>query len=790
MAAFDPAHRTKQAWAGDRAAEPLTLRAISIYGDETDSGLTSDQALAANARGRLAVAYDQAGRITTAGYDLDGNALATTRQILKPELLVSLIPATGQWVNTAYAADWQSPPGQSTDTSADDLLDPTLYRTDAGFDALGRRTALTTPLDATGQRAQVTFQYGRGGGITAVEVDGVPHLQSVIYDPHGRRSAAFLGNGVLLRYLYDPETFRLRRLFARHATLTNTAWTCDGDVLQDASYRQDLNGNILTIGDRTPGSGLPLGTDPLLSSDPDSINRPFTYDPLDRLLTARGRETDLVPSPPYEDVPRSVDITKVRPYTETYTYDDVDNLLELEHDTPLAAGAYTRDFAIAAGNNRLQSLAIGATTSPYAYDGCGNLLTEATNRFFEWDHADRLATFRDQAGPQAATKYGQYRYDAAGERVVKLICKGSSKIDEVTIYLGGFERTLVAAADGSVTPYDELHLTDHGSQLATILRGSAHPDDPMPDQPLRYQIGDHLSSVVASLDAGGGVLNREEYLPYGETAFGSYARKRYRYTGNERDEESSLSYHGARYYIAWLGRWPSCDPTGLTDGPSLYTYSGGNPLKFIDPGGTLSWDPAAFGQQLRGYVDVAERYYSVENRDTGTSVWNTAVATTAELARGFTSILDVGTGAAQGANQIAHARDGWDVAIGVARILSDTGEVAGAALGVAGLAERGSQEVTELALNRELRQARADRAGAKGQAARLKSEEIGELETDRLANRARLQSRGDMSPRSAAGAPTVQGVDRAYHGAKPFGPKRNIVVEAKGRALLPEDPPL
>ena len=35
-------------------------------------------------------------------------------------------------------------------------------------------------------------------------------------------------------------------------------------------------------------------------------------------------------------------------------------------------------------------------------------------------------------------------------------------------------------------------------------------------------------------------INREEYFPYGETSFGSFARKRYRFTGKERDEESGL----------------------------------------------------------------------------------------------------------------------------------------------------------------------------------------------------------------------------------------------------------
>ena len=54
------------------------------------------------------------------------------------------------------------------------------------------------------------------------------------------------------------------------------------------------------------------------------------------------------------------------------------------------------------------------------------------------------------------------------------------------------------------------------------------------------------------IDGDGAWINREEYSPYGETTFGGFARKRYRFTGKERDDESGLNYHGARYYAPWL----------------------------------------------------------------------------------------------------------------------------------------------------------------------------------------------------------------------------------------------
>ena len=64
--------------------------------------------------------------------------------------------------------------------------------------------------------------------------------------------------------------------------------------------------------------------------------------------------------------------------------------------------------------------------------------------------------------------------------------------------------------------------------------------------------------------------------------------KRYRYTGMERDEETGLNYHGARYYAVWLGRWCSCDPINIAGGVNFYAYTSSNPMKNTDKNGLQS----------------------------------------------------------------------------------------------------------------------------------------------------------------------------------------------------------
>src|SRR5256885_3157246 len=120
-----------------------------------------------------------------------------------------------------------------------------------------------------------------------------------------------------------------------------------------------------------------------------------------------------------------------------------------------------------------------------------------------------------------------------------------------------------------------VHVMDGAQRIALVRTGPAHPDDRGPA--VAFHLGDHLGSSTAVVDGAGVLTNREEFTPYGETSFGSYTRKRYRFTGRERDEESGLGYHSARYLHPVLARWLSCDPAGVGTGANAYVYAAGNP---------------------------------------------------------------------------------------------------------------------------------------------------------------------------------------------------------------------
>jgi RHS repeat-associated protein len=563
---YDALKRATRLWARDAAGERITLREQASYGDEGDRTIARQT----NALGRLVGYADGAGSVTTPRYDFKGNPLSKTRQVIGDAALAS-----------GWAIDW-SDPGATT------RLDPTEYVTSTRYDALNRPTAMLYPADVDGHRARLTMAYSQGGWLEQVMLDGVVHVERIAYDAKGQRAFIAYGNGILARYAYDPRTFRLVRVRAEHFTRAGTTYRPTGPLLQDSAYDYDASGNILAIHERVPGCGLPTA--------PDQLDRVFGYDSLYRLVTATGRECgQATPDPYWVEPVRCQDVTSTRAYSETYTYDAAGNLTRLAH-TAANNGSFTRLLASARPSNRLDQVTVGTSVYVYQYDGSGNMTGETSSRRFEWDHADRLRAFRETAGAAPSVE-ARYLYDAGGVRVKKWVRRnGNGGHQESTVYVDGqFEHHQWTANGGGQN--NHLHLMDNRRRVAIVRVGSPHPDDGGPA--VQYHLGDHLGSSVVVLDGAGRLTNREEFLPYGETSFGSFGRKRYRFTGRERDEESGLSYHEARYYMPWLGRWGSSDPAGVVDGLNLFVYARGNPMLLIDPTGRQ-------GNKADGGVSSAE----------------------------------------------------------------------------------------------------------------------------------------------------------------------------------------
>ena len=179
--------------------------------------------------------------------------------------------------------------------------------------------------------------------------------------------------------------------------------------------------------------------------------------------------------------------------------------------------------------------------------------------------------------------------------------KSRDGVADERIYLGGVELFRRRSVDGSGNlgtvnlERETLHVMDDTRRvaMAETLTVDSGGTEPIAVGQTRwcYQLDDHLGSSTMEVDDAAQVISYEEYHPYGSTAFHLFSGsaevsgKRYRYTGKEKDDETGLYYHGARYYAPWLGRWTAADPHNLDEVRNAYEYVSSRPILMIDPDG-------------------------------------------------------------------------------------------------------------------------------------------------------------------------------------------------------------
>lgn len=106
-----------------------------------------------------------------------------------------------------------------------------------------------------------------------------------------------------------------------------------------------------------------------------------------------------------------------------------------------------------------------------------------------------------------------------------------------------------------------------------------------------YFHNDAAGSPMLATDVNGLQVWKETYRPYGDRLIqsASSAANDVWFAGASVDDGTGLSYMGARYYDATIGRFVAVDPLRFDalDLHSLnrYAYANNNPFKFVDPTG-------------------------------------------------------------------------------------------------------------------------------------------------------------------------------------------------------------
>jgi len=586
---YDALRRPTGTFVTENSVERLDVR--TVYGE--------GQGTANNHRTRVFQVFDGAGEVTSEAYDFKGNLLRGRRELLP---------------NYQQAVDWQQNPVPNDGT----------FTSSTTYDALNRPTAVTAPDNSTYRPT-----YNEANLLDKVEVNlrgekdatgklvWKPFVTNINYNTKGQREQIAYGNGAQTHYEYDPLTFRLTRLQTTRPIglngLASQLFT-DPSVVQDLHYTYDPVGNVTRIEDAALQTLFH-------NNQPVQPVCAYIYDALYRLIEAQGREhigqTAHDFNPPNGNrrdfdfagladfIAHPNDMQAMRNYTEDYEYDAVGNFQFMRHSAN--GGGWTRSYKYdapsllepAKQSNRLTKTKVGNGLNfveTYTYTGAqGNdvdgCITAINSMKMVWDSKDQLQQV-DLGGGGTA----HYVYDGGGQRVRKVSERQNGTRQQERIYLGGFEiyREYNGSGETVTLERETLHVMDDKQRIALVETKTVDNQSPISNlQSLtRYQFVNHLGSASLELDDLARIISYEEYTPYGNTSYqvgrsaAEVSLKRYRYTGMERDEETGFSYHGARYYAPWLGRWVSCDPAGLIDGPNLYRYVSDNPIRLIDLTGT------------------------------------------------------------------------------------------------------------------------------------------------------------------------------------------------------------
>jgi RHS repeat-associated protein len=414
---------------------------------------------------------------------------------------------------------------------------------------------ITISYNLSGSLASITYPSGRrieygynsaGRAVTArdpvnsIDLASCP-APSVCYAPQGGLKYLALGATAGITWSIDYNN-RLQPTLVQASTSTQT--------ILNLSYTYGSggtnNGNILQMTNNLDGvrPGRPNGSLQL------------TYDALNRIAsqhtTAATPDCTVTPSGLTKD------------WGQTFSIDAWGNLYDISTERCSTPTLHASTNSI---NNRLTGL------TGVQYDAAGNMVNDGTHGLITYDEENRILTVSGVT----------YTYDGDGERVKK--SSGS-------IYWGIYNNQPLAESDTSGNIQREF-VFFNGKRLARL-------DGTGPSPTVYFYFSDHLGSASVVTNAAGGIVEESDYYAFGgeRVITDLLSNQNYKFTGRERDPESSYDYFPARYYTSSMGRWltpdwaarPSGVPYAVFGDPqslNLYGYVGNNPFNRTDADGHL-----------------------------------------------------------------------------------------------------------------------------------------------------------------------------------------------------------
>ncbi|MEP2715219.1 RHS repeat-associated core domain-containing protein [Pseudophaeobacter sp.] len=330
----------------------------------------------------------------------------------------------------------------------------------------------------------------------------------------------------------------------------------------DSSYRltrllDDLNGTSL----RDVSYGWSLRDNLLSTTDNLDVtqNEAFQYSAQQRLSDADGAYGDL-----------------------DFAYDLNGN--RTSRSVTSNGSTQSESYSYPLSSNRLQSTALGTSSRALSYDGAGNVTSDNLDGSiytYSYDAANRMTALSINGVAQA-----EYRYNALGQQVSR--------------YLVAEDKTIhtIHDLDGNrIAEFEYDPITRATVLLREYIWLEGEPIAVVENDQIYYLRTDHIGRPRFATDAAGLTVWQANYLPFGKLHVTTGNNPDLRIPGQWFQAESGLFQNWMRDYDPTQSRYLQADPLGLVDGPSLYGYTGQNPMKL-----TCSPERLCCTNSLRGFI--------------------------------------------------------------------------------------------------------------------------------------------------------------------------------------------
>ncbi|HKW18897.1 MAG TPA: RHS repeat-associated core domain-containing protein [Terriglobales bacterium] len=422
----------------------------------------------------------------------------------------------------------------------------------------GRRTGM---VDGSGQTA---WSYDPAGHIVAEQrtIAGITKTISYTYNLDGSIASVTYPSGRIVSYTYGNAQRPTSAVDTSNGInyATSATYAPQG-ALSNVVFGKSSGFNGLS-GSSTYNNRLQLTSDVASSTNGTVRSVAYNYD------VGGGSNNGSVAS-----VTNNLDTGR----TETLSYDSMNRLSSAESQATSGSDCWGQSL----GYDRYGNLTNATVTqcsapalnltinnnnqiadSPVTYDAAGNM----TN--------DGISTYSYDAEHRPTAANGiSYVYDGDNWRVEK---SGGP------LYWDGVAcgQDLLAESDtaGNIT---EEFVYFYNSRIARrdVSTGNVY-----------YYLSDQIDSSRVMTDSNGVTQWESDYYPFGgERTITTNVANSFKFTGKERDSESSLDYSFRRMYSSQYGRWMSTDPisgkVGEPQSNNRYTYVINNPPNLKDPNG-------------------------------------------------------------------------------------------------------------------------------------------------------------------------------------------------------------